>query len=199
MPGVDLRIGTTAPGLDAATRLGPGRAPDLYADFERGDWRYAGGHHGTAADWLAAAGGSGAGWTLTFGPVVVGEERLTNGGFDSGIAGWSAAPGWPATLSHVGGRLRNTYGSGGQTRLQTTASVTPGRAYRLTGTVTASSSGSLQLASSPAGAGVYGPNIGSLPTPATGESLFAVDSSSWAVGANSNPGAAGFDEWDDFS
>jgi hypothetical protein len=199
MGGVSLDIGAAAPGLDAATRLGFPAAPDLYADFAGGDFRFGRVRHGTQAAWQAECGGGGTGWALAFGPVVTGAERLTNGGFDADVAGWGAAGGFPASLSWQAGRLRNTYAASGQTRFQTSVATTPGRAYRLRGVLHASASGSCQVGASPAGAGVYGTNIAGLTKPATGDVLFAADTGSWAVGALSNPSGAGQDDWDDFS
>ena len=83
MGGVSLDIGAAAPGLVAATRLGFAVAPDLYADVAGGDFRFGRVRHGGQAGWQAACGGGGSGWALTFGPVVTGAERLTNGGFDA--------------------------------------------------------------------------------------------------------------------
>ncbi|MFN4091372.1 MAG: hypothetical protein ACK4FG_00585 [Brevundimonas sp.] len=199
MGGVSLDIGAAAPGLDAATRLGFPVAPDLYADFAGGDYRFGRVRHGGQAGWQAACGGGGSGWALTFGPVVTGAERLVNGGFDADLAGWGAAGGFPASLSWQAGRLRNSYAGAGQTRFQTTVPTTPGRAYRLRGVLHATTSGSCQVGASPAGAGVYGANIANLTKPATGDVLFAADGTGWQVGALSNPTGAGQDDWDDFS
>lgn len=199
MAGVSLDIGAAAAGLDAATRLGFPIAPDLYADFVGGDFRFGRMRQGGQTDWQTECGGAGSGWGVTFGPVVTGGELLVNGGFDADVAGWSAAGGFPATLSWQAGKLRNSYAAGGQTRFQTTVATTPGRAYRLRSVLHASASGSCQVGASPAGAGVYGANIAGLPRPATGDVLFAVDAGNWAVGALSNPSGAGQDDWDDFS
>lgn len=199
MPGVTLDIGAPAPGLDAATRLGFPTAPDLYADFAGSDFRFGRMRHGGQAGWQTESSGAGAGWSLTFGPVVTGGEQLTNGGFDADVAGWGAAGGWPASLSWQAGKLRNSYAASGQTRFQTTVATTPGRAYRLRGVLHATASSSCQLGASPAGGGVYGANIAGLTKPATGEVLFATDATSWPVGTLSNPSGAGQDDWDDFS
>ncbi len=110
-----------------------------------------------------------------------------------------AAGTWPASLSWQAGKLRNSYAASGQTRFQTAAATTPGRAYRLRGVLHAATSNSCQLASSPAGGGIYGANIAGLAKPATGEVLFAADTASWPVGTLSNPGGTGQDDWDDFS
>lgn len=199
MGGVSLDIGAAAPGLDPATRLGFPTAPDLYADFLGADYRFNGMRLGDQAAWRTESGGVGTGWSTTFGPVITSGELLSNGGFVADIAGWSAAGGFPATLSWQTGRLRNTYAGGGQTRFHTTVATTAGRAYRLRGLLTASSSGSVQVGASPAGGGVYGVSIADFPKPVVSEVTFAVDASSWMVGALSNPTGAGFDEWDDFS
>lgn len=199
MPGVTLDIGAAAPGLDAATRLGFPTAPDLYADFAGGDFRFKRVRHGEQTGWQSDSGGAGTGWSLTFGPVVTGGEQLTNGGFDADVAGWGAAGAWPASLSWQAGKLRNSYAGSGQTRFHTMVATTPGRAYRLRGVLHATTSTSCQVGSSPAGGGVYGANIAGLTKPATGEVLFATDATSWPVGTLSNPSAAGQDDWDDFS
>ncbi|MES2834746.1 MAG: hypothetical protein V4707_08575 [Pseudomonadota bacterium] len=199
MPGVTLDIGAPAPGLDAATRLGFPSAPDLYADFTSGDFRFGRVSHGGQAGWQSDSGAAGAGWGLTFGPVVTGGELLANGGFDADVAGWSAAGAWPASLSWQSGKLRNSYAASGATRFQTTASTTPGRAYRLRGVLHATTSSSCQVGANPGGGGVYSANIAVLSKPATGEVLFATDAPSWPVGTLSNPSGAGQDDWDDFS
>lgn len=199
MPGVTLDIGAPAPGMDAATRLGFSTAPDLYADFAGGDFRFGRVRHGAQAAWQSGSGGAGSGWGLTFGPVVTGDELLTNGAFDTDVAGWGAAGGWPASLTWQAGRLRNSYAGSGQTRFQTSVATTPGRAYRLRGVLHATTSSSCQVGASPASGGVYGGNLAGLSKPATGEVLFAVHAGSWTVGTLSNPAGAGQDDWDDFS
>lgn len=199
MSGVSLEIGAASPGLDPATRLGFPTAPDLYADFERGDFRFGWSRQGTQALWQTESGGVGSGWDLTFGPVVMGGELLANGGFDADVAGWVAAAPWPASLSWQSGKLRNSYAVTGITRFQTTFPSTPGRAYRLRGMLHATSGTSALVGATPAGGGVYGGNLAFLTKPAMGEVLFAVDAASWTIGGLSNPTAAGQDDWDDFS
>lgn len=199
MVGVSLDIGSPAPGHDAATRLGFPVAPDLYADFGGEDFRCGCVRYGGQTAWQTQAGAAGAGWSLTFGPVVIGAELVSNGGFDADVAGWAASPGWGANVSWQAGKLRNSYAGAGQSRFQGTAATTPGRAYRLRGVLHATTSGSCQLGASPASGGVFGSNLAALTKPAMGEVLFAADTSNWPVGTLSNPGGAGQDDWDDFS
>ena len=120
-------------GRQSAGRLWVRPGAVLDADFAGGRFAHAGRNHPTKSAFLAAVGGVEAAGIIAIGPYDVpgAPERVTNGDFSTGTAGWTAFNG--ASLSVAAGIL-TLRGTGSDTPgFQQALSLTKGQAYRFRG------------------------------------------------------------------